>query len=334
MEATAALFRDCDAVIVAGCGGGYDAFGGVPLVSALHAMGKRTLLANLSLTDARTLNAATGCSPLPGCTRAFVVQPDFARAAGPYFAEAELANAVGQPVLALRCSGALRAAHVADAYRCAAATVLQARNPGLCLVDGGCDVLLTGEEAGGLGTPTEDMTHLLAAVTLGWPATFVGAVGWNVDVGHGVDEAALRARVEGLRESSAVVRATWHAWHAADPNVAAYLAVLDSPYVTPSNTIVQSLVAAAVRGCRGRQVPQCLAGRLPAEDTVVALSDLTRTWLCLPASTLAAQVAYFCKLSADMMVCQVDDVVSDWLEARAASAAANRQPSCLDAAGT
>jgi len=49
---------DAENVLIAGCGGGYDVFSGLPLFMALHRAGKRVWLASLSFT--RNLNIVTG----------------------------------------------------------------------------------------------------------------------------------------------------------------------------------------------------------------------------------------------------------------------------------
>lgn len=49
---------DAESVLVAGCGGGYDVFSGLPLFLALHRAGKRVHLASLSFT--RGLDSVTG----------------------------------------------------------------------------------------------------------------------------------------------------------------------------------------------------------------------------------------------------------------------------------
>ena len=53
-------------VLIAGCGGGFDVFCGLPLYFALAAEGKRVHLANLSFTR---LRAATGRWLTPVCLR-------------------------------------------------------------------------------------------------------------------------------------------------------------------------------------------------------------------------------------------------------------------------
>lgn len=105
----------------------------------------------------------------------------------------------------------------------------------LCLVDGGCDVLLTGLEEGGLATPVEDMMHLRATRDLcryqqpGGPPpptptaaaegpsavspssntrhhlfdeSYVFAIGANVDCGHGVLPHVLDRRLAAITSSS------------------------------------------------------------------------------------------------------------------------------------
>ena len=52
------------------------------------------------------------------------------------------------------------------------------------MVDGGCDVLLSGNECK-LGTPVEDMMHIKAISFFSELKLFVCAIGMNCDVGKG-----------------------------------------------------------------------------------------------------------------------------------------------------
>lgn len=70
------------------------------------------------------------------------------------------------------------------------------------LVDGGTDLLMTGDEAG-LGTPVEDITSLLAAHALDLAVELAVCVGFGVDAFHGVCHAHFLENVAALAELGA-----------------------------------------------------------------------------------------------------------------------------------
>ncbi|WP_405137338.1 hypothetical protein [Nocardia sp. NBC_01388] len=47
--------RDASSVLIAGAGGGFDVYGGIPLAVALEGLGKKVHLANLSFSDLRRI---------------------------------------------------------------------------------------------------------------------------------------------------------------------------------------------------------------------------------------------------------------------------------------
>lgn len=52
------MASDCQNILIAGCGGGFDIYSGLPLYFDLKAMNKNVYLANLAFTDlSRKLNS-------------------------------------------------------------------------------------------------------------------------------------------------------------------------------------------------------------------------------------------------------------------------------------
>lgn len=226
-------------VLVAGAGGGFDVYAGLPLALALRARGQTVHLANASFTY------------LAGTSAPFVaphlaeVTPD-AQGQDGYFPERTLARWLagrGQPstVYAFEKVGV---APLTAAYR-----ALQARLgfDAVVLVDGGSDILMFGDEAG-LGTPSEDMASLAAAHALDVPVKAVACIGFGVDAFHGVCHAHFLENVAALERDGAYLGAFSVSRHT-DEGAAFLDAVADAARATPARpSIVNGSIAAAVRG--------------------------------------------------------------------------------------
>ncbi len=176
-------------VLVAGAGGGFDIFAGLPLVLWLIGQGKTVHLANLTFTYLGGTDA-TWIAP-----HLAVVRKD-TEGEERYFPERALArwlDARGLPdtVYAFEKVGVqpLRAAYARLCGQHQIDTVL--------LVDGGTDILMRGDEAG-LGTPEEDMASLAAAYKLDVQTKLVACIGFGVDTYHGVCHAQFLENVAAL----------------------------------------------------------------------------------------------------------------------------------------
>ncbi|GAB1640001.1 DUF1152 domain-containing protein [Krasilnikovia sp. MM14-A1259] len=177
-------------VLIAGAGGGFDVYAGLPLAIALWQSGVTVHLANLSFTPLELLDLEAWLTE-----NVATVTPD---TAGPdeYFPERTLARWLatqGLPstVYALPKVGVqpLRAAyrHLAEHLDIDA----------LVLVDGGTDILLRGDEAD-LGTPVEDITSLAAAAALDTPVKLVCSLGFGIDAYHGVNHSQVLENLAAL----------------------------------------------------------------------------------------------------------------------------------------
>ncbi len=164
-------------ILIAGAGGGYDVFCGLPLYFHLKARGKQVHLANLSFVNVRRLEGPR-------------LHPDLltvtAKTVGPaeYFPEGALAEwlyGIGEPapIFAFEKVGA---APLTEAY---AALQCSLGFDAVVLVDGGTDILMRGDECD-LGTPAEDITSLAAVDALDVPTKLLACLGFGVDRHHGV----------------------------------------------------------------------------------------------------------------------------------------------------
>ncbi|WP_200882190.1 DUF1152 domain-containing protein [Nocardia brasiliensis] len=153
--------RDATVVLIAGAGGGFDVYGGLPLAVALEGLGKQVHLANLSFGDLDRISLDDWLAP-----GVAAVHPE-SEGYDDYFPERSLARWLAStgraPVVYTFPRSGVRPLRAA--YR---SLIDHLGVDALVLIDGGTDILLRGDEAG-LGTPHEDMTSLAAVAGVdGW----------------------------------------------------------------------------------------------------------------------------------------------------------------------
>jgi hypothetical protein len=185
-------------ILVAGAGGGFDIFSGLPLYFGLRAAGKKVHLANLSFSH---LDSATGPRLHPTVLE---VTAD-SRVTASYFPEFHLCRWFQQqgenvPIYCFDRTGYLP---LVEAYR---ALVRHLGADTLILVDGGTDSLMRGDEAG-LGTPEEDIASIAAADELELKRKFLVCVAFGVDSFHGVCHAHAFEAVAELTQQGAFLGA-------------------------------------------------------------------------------------------------------------------------------
>jgi hypothetical protein len=227
-------------VLVAGAGGGFDVYAGIPLYERLRAAGKEAFFANLSFTylggtDAERLGRSLHA------VRATTSGGDA------YFPERALARfyASRGRDLTVYAFDKMGVVPVRDGYE---RLVRDLDLDAVVLVDGGTDILLRGDESG-LGTPVEDMTSLAAAFALEDIATkLVMCVGFGIDSFHGVCHAHWLENVAALTREGAFLGAA--ALRREMPEVATYLdAVAHADEATPDRpSIVNGSIASALEG--------------------------------------------------------------------------------------
>nr|WP_107425143.1 DUF1152 domain-containing protein [Streptomyces sp. CB02400] len=239
-----ARLADSERILVAGAGGGFDIYSGLPVALSLLHQGKEVYLANLSFS------ALAGLPPDNWAADDLaVITPDSAPHQS-YFPERTLAQWLrlhGYPptVYAFPQTGVrpLRAA-----YR---ALIELHDIDAVVLVDGGTDILLRGDEAG-LGTPEEDLAGVAALAALdGIPNRVVVSVGFGVDAYHGVNHVQVLENIAALERDGAYLGA--FSIPRATREGALYLdAVAHAQDHTPEHpSIVNGSIAAAVRGSFG-----------------------------------------------------------------------------------
>ncbi len=229
-------------VLIAGAGGGFDVYSGLPLYLRLKELGKQVWLANLSFTN---LDEVSGERLVPNMVTVRVDSD------GPldYFPEGHLATWFARrgddvEIYAFEKTGAIP---LGAAYQ-----TLARRHDldAVVLVDGGTDILMRGDEAG-LGTPQEDMTSLAAVHGLELPTKLLACVGFGVDRFHGVCHAQFLENVAALSKQGAYLGVT--ALLPDAPEVAAFLDVVDfvNQRMPRAPSIVANSVVSAVVGDYG-----------------------------------------------------------------------------------
>jgi hypothetical protein len=231
--------RGHDRILIAGAGGGFDVFAGLPLFVALRAAGKQVFLANLTFTYFGETDAALLAPHLRVVTPATT-------GADRYFPERRLSEWLAEEglpstVYAFEKVGVrpLRAA-----YR---ALVRELAPSAIVLIDGGTDILMCGDETG-LGTPEEDMASLAAVSGLDDVESFVASIGFGIDTYHGVCHAQVLESIAAIERAGGYLGA--FAVTAAMPEGRAYLAAVSRAQRLTADrpSIVNGSIAAAVEG--------------------------------------------------------------------------------------
>ncbi|WP_410592985.1 DUF1152 domain-containing protein [Amycolatopsis sp. lyj-23] len=276
--------RPARRVLIAGAGGGFDVYAGLPLAFALRAQGKEVCFANLAFSDLNRLELDDWIAP--DVAR---VRPGSAGDDG-YFPERTLARWLGTqgwpPVV--HAFPRVGAWPLREAYE---ALVAQLAVDAVVLVDGGTDILLRGDEAG-LGTPEEDMASLAAVAALEGVDRVVVSLGFGIDAFHGVCHAHVLENLAALDRAGGYLGAL--SIPSASPEAAAYLdAVADANRATPGRpSIVQGQIAAALRGEFGD-----VHGSTRTAGSELFVNPLMAVYFAADLVTLADGVGYLAELA-------------------------------------
>jgi hypothetical protein len=279
-----ARLRSARRVLIAGAGGGFDVYAGIPLAVALRAQGKEVHLANLAFSDLNRLELDDWLFPDVARVRPGSAGDDA------YFPERTLARWLGtqgwEPVVHAFPRVGVRP--VREAYR---DLVAHLGVDAVVLVDGGTDILLRGDEAG-LGTPEEDMTSLAAVAALEGADRLVVSLGFGIDAFHGVCHAHVLENLAALDRDGGYLGAL--SIPSASPEARAYLdAVAHAQRTTPDRpSIVQGQIAAALRGEFGDvQFTSRTAG------SELFVNPLMGVYFTVDLAVLAAGVGYLGELA-------------------------------------
>jgi len=229
-----------ESVLIAGAGGGFDVFAGLPLALTLWQEGRRAHLANLSFTELELIDPDTWLAPGVVAVTSETTGPE------DYFPERSLAEWLTYQELPATVYAFARTGvqPLREAYR---ALTAHLETDAVVLVDGGTDILMRGDEAG-LGTPTEDMTSLGAVAGLDLGVKVVACLGFGIDAYHGVNHVQVLENIAALDQAGAFLGALSIPGRSRE-------AILYRDAVTYANratpmrpSIVNSQIAAALRG--------------------------------------------------------------------------------------
>ncbi|HEY2589441.1 MAG TPA: DUF1152 domain-containing protein [Tepidisphaeraceae bacterium] len=182
-------------ILIAGAGGGFDVFSGLPLYFALRDSGRQVFLGNLSFS---TLRPAAGRRLMPNLVE---ITAD-SLGSDSYFPEKHLCQWFrdrGDDV-PIYCFERTGPRPVASAYE---VLVRELKVDTVILVDGGTDSLMRGDEQG-LGTPVEDVSSISAVDLLDpadVPRKLLVTLGFGIDAFHGVSHAQVLEAIAALTES-------------------------------------------------------------------------------------------------------------------------------------
>jgi hypothetical protein len=235
----AARLEASQRILIAGAGGGFDVFAGLPLYFALLRAGKRPALANLSFTYLGGTDAERLGEALWRVDPASTGEPEYFPEK--YLAEFLAAHAVPAEIFCFEKVGVrpLRAAYAELARALQLDTVV--------LIDGGTDILMRGDEAG-LGTPAEDMTSLAAVHGLDVPTKIISCLGFGIDAYHGVCHAHFLENVAALEKVGAYLGA--HSLHLSMPEVAWFRDAVEHAHrrMPDRQSIVNGSIVSALEG--------------------------------------------------------------------------------------
>ncbi|MER5860174.1 DUF1152 domain-containing protein [Streptomyces sp900105245] len=291
--------RGARRVLVAGAGGGFDVYAGLPLALALRSAGAEVHLANLSFADPYGLGLDRWVAP-----DVAAVDPE-TPLRGDYFPERSLARwlrsrDLPDTVYAFPQTGVqpLRAAYRALLEHLGGVDAV-------VLVDGGTDILMHGDEHG-LGTPEEDMASLAAVAGLDEvPERLVACLGFGVDAHHGVNHSLVLENLAALDRSGGYLGAFSLPRESAEG--AAYLdAVAHAQQAHATHpSIVHGSVAAAVRGEFGD-----VRFTERTRGTELFVNPLMAMYFCVDLPALARANLYLGRLEDTVLMRQISTAVS------------------------
>lgn len=292
--------RESRQILVAGAGGGFDVYAGLPLALALRETGATVHLANLAFSELYALDSQVWLEP-----DVAAVTPE-TEGLDDYFPERALARWLASrdlpsTVYAFPHRGGVRP--LRDAYR---ALVERLGIDAIVLVDGGTDILMRGDEAG-LGTPEEDMTSLAAVAKLDVPVKLVACIGFGIDAYHGVNHVQVLENIAELDCAGAYLGA--FSVPGNSPEARHYRdAVAHAQATTPLRpSIVNGQIAAAMGGaCGDVQFTERTRG------STLFVNPLMAMYFTFDLVGLAARSLYLDRLEETYLMRQVSSVIEEF----------------------
>lgn len=176
-------------VLIAGAGGGFDVYAGLPLYLALRQLGKEVILGNITFTYMGGTDAEQLAPALWKVTSLSTGEPR-------YFPEKYLCEWLSQRGIdtPIYCFEKTSISELRRAYRW---LIDLYQIDTVLLIDGGTDILMRGDESG-LGTPAEDISSLAAVFPIESVTKIVSCLGFGIDAFHGVCHAHFLENVAAI----------------------------------------------------------------------------------------------------------------------------------------
>lgn len=241
------------AILIAGCGGGYDLFTGLPLYFELQQKHADIHLMSLTLSARKNTDAEDEKRFPNGLSKI-----TYHEGTTTDNAEQLLSRALnGTSIYCIEENGLKQ---MTECYR-ALVSMLKIETVYLC--DGGCDSLLSGKETDGhLGTPVEDMMSIFIVRRLLNEQNIKDAklvcLGTTVDTFGDIRYSDYQANLEQLRKSGALL--SERVLSKKDPNVEKYIDIFKQ--CEPSKSCVNSCIVAGLEGQYGKEKPVLLGERI------------------------------------------------------------------------
>ncbi len=235
-------------ILLAGCGGGYDVLGAVPLLAELRER-VHVELASLSFSYLNGLDADQDAQH----PNLYAVT---ARAATEraYCPEAWLAKWLDETYGGAHAIWSFDKTGVRPLARAYRAVIERQQIDAIVLIDGGIDAVLRGDETS-LGTPSEDLASLAAATSLGIPIA-MACVGMTAELRDGIAHAQVFERIAELARADAYWGAS--ALVRGMPQVDAYCRAVEYVFagqMHQKRSHVSSVITRAIGGEFGAPAP-------------------------------------------------------------------------------
>ncbi|KAB2902985.1 MAG: DUF1152 domain-containing protein [Kofleriaceae bacterium] len=280
-------------VLLAGCGGGYDVMGAVPLLHELRAAGVNVHLASLSFAYLNGLDGAAqdGAHPnLYAVTAAAATESKYCPEAWlAAFLDARHPEHAPHTVHSFDKTG-VRPLHAAYA-----ALVERLAIDAIVLVDGGIDALLRGDERS-IGTPSEDLASLAAVHALDAPGLtrILACVGMGAELRDGICHADALERIAVLTRRRAFLGAA--ALVPGTPAGDLYLAAVEHVFAGQA-----ALKRSHVHAC----ITSACAGEFGDQGPHIWLSPLLSMFWFFDAAAVAADHVFLPELAGTESIWEV-----------------------------
>ena len=283
-------------VLLAGAGGGYDIFSGLPLYFALRKAGKAVFLANLSFSD---LPYHAGEQLTPTMVTVTAATP----AITPYFPERYLAQwlSIHADAPSIYCFPPTGVLPLQEAY---ATLVQRLQLDTIILVDGGTDSLMRGDEVS-LGTPHEDVASMIAVNNVDVAHKLLVCLGFGIDRHHGICHADF------LEAVAALIRANGYlglfSLLPTMPEVQQYQAAVEAVFhaMPRMESIVCSSILAALVGEYGDYHRTART-----QGSTLWINPLMAVYWCFQLAPVADRLLYGAALKSMVSWADVDQVIT------------------------